>query len=496
MKTAFRRLKVLVAAAHAFALSACMLVGGDALVTPGGAEDFPNTVTELGKIALVEFSSSGDWEQVQNIELPEMPTLDGLDSLQIAPPQAKVAALGKSGGLGKTSIDTLDLSLWEVDYNKLFEAIVLGRLYAYAYDSTATAVRRDTVIVQYLGARTSISAVQDSIESNPGKFLLPLDYRGVVRTAATGVRRWYRLRNTDGVGEMDLAEYATYTPLPNGGEHRRYAKIYSPEGGFEEADQVPESYELLRRGPGGDTLEWTLVRDADWDRKLWGAGSSGIVDIFTRVRNPESQPALARMHVSMRADFRHSTVNGDSLRQLNYQEQRWLRSGGNVIFTLNGTGTGSLLAANDTAIMVVDTTYSLQDSAIKYTARYKLLLGARTDRMQDHKLVGYGISKYARLGPVFHTLSVFAPTVPVPMGQSGFEGLLSFTVAYRNEDTVKTEGSIGPNGMDLTVRSLKEGVASSFQVLLDAAGNLLQFTPIPQDATATAKLAKRAPAKP
>jgi hypothetical protein len=491
MKTAFRRLKVMVAAAHAFALSACMLVGGDALVSPGGAEDFPNTVTELGKIAISEFSSSGDWEQVQNIELPEMPTLDGLDSLQIAPPNAKFAVLGKSGGLGKTSIDTLNLALWEVDYNKLFEAIVLGRLYAYAYDSTATAVRRDTVIVLYLGPRTSITAVQDSIESNPGKFLLPLDYRGVVRTTATGVRQWYRLRNTDGVGAMDLAEYATYTPLAGGGEHRRYAKIYDPENSLEEANQVPEAYELLRRGPAGDTLEWTLVRDADWDRKLWGPGSSGIVDIFTRVRNPESQPALARIHVSMRADFRHSTVTGDSLRQLNYQEQRWLRSGGNVIFTFNGTGTGSLLAANDTAIMVVDTTYSLQDSAIKYTARYKLLLGARTDRMQDHKLLGYGISKYARLGPVFHTLSVFAPDSAVPMGQSGFAGRLSFTVAYRNEDTVKTEGSIGPNGLDVTVRSIKEGVTTSYEVLMDAAGKLLQVTPISTDATSTAKRAPK-----
>jgi hypothetical protein len=491
MKTAFRRpLATLAAAVHAFALSACMLVGGDALVSPGGAEDFPNTVTELGKIALGEFSSSGDWEQVQNIELPQMPTLSGLDSLQIAPPQAKFAA----SGLGKTSLDTINLALWELDLtgNKPFEAYFYGRITAYAYDSTATSVRRDTVIALYLGDRGA-PGVFDSVQNNPGKWLLPLDYRGVIRTTATGVRQWYRLRNTDSKGDLDVAEYATFTPLAGGGMHRKWVKYNGPEGAYLESNPVPEEYELLRRGPAGDTLEWTLVRDADWDHKLWGAGLNGVVDLYTRVRNPESQPELARMHVYMRADFRHSAVNGDSLRQLNYQEQRWLRSGGNVTFTFHGTGTGSLLAPNDTAVMTIDTVYGLRDSSIKYTARYKLLLGERTDRMQDHKLVGYGISKYNRLGDVFHTLSVFAPTVPVPMGQSGFEGQISFTVAYRNEDTVQTQGSIGPQGLDLTVRSIKEGVSSSFEVLLDAAGKLLQYTPIAADATATAKRAPRKP---
>ena len=491
MKTAFRRL---LAAAHAFAFSACMLAGGDALVSPGGAEDFPNTVTELGKIALGEFSSSGDWEQVQNIELPEMPTLTGLDSLQISPPGAKVAVLGKSGKLCKVSgIDTLDMSRWQLDYNRLLEAYLFGRIYAYAYDSTETYVRRDTVIALFIGERSGgAQAALDSAQANPGKNLLPTDYRGVIRTTATGVRQWYRLRNTDGQGPIDIAEYATMTPVSGGGLHRRYAKIYDPENSLEEANQVPEEYELLRRGPAGDTLEWTLVRDADWDHKLWGPGQSGVVDLYLRVRNPESQPELSRIHTYMRADFRHSVADGDSLRQLSYQEQRWLRSGGNVTFTFQGLRSGGLLAANDTALMTIDTTYALSDSSIKYTANYKLLLGAATDRMSEHKLVAFGVSKYSRLGPVFHTLSVFAPSAPVPMGQS-FEGLLSFMTAYRNGDTVQTTGSIGPQGLSATVHSIKEGIASSVEVVLDASGKLLSYTPIAADATATAK---RAPAKP
>src|SRR5690606_23139552 len=76
MKTALRRLG---AAAAAFALSACMLTGGDTLVTPGGAEDFPNTVNTLARIAAEDIAAGGQWEQAQAVQLPELPDLGGFD---------------------------------------------------------------------------------------------------------------------------------------------------------------------------------------------------------------------------------------------------------------------------------------------------------------------------------------------------------------------------------------------------------------------------------
>jgi hypothetical protein len=480
MRTALRRL---LAAAQAFALSACMLVGGDALVTPGGAEDFPNTVTALGRIAVGDISSSTQWEQAANIELPPVPDLGGLDSLQIEPPQAKFAVLGKA------AIDTLDFTLWQLDYNRPLELLFSRRVYAYAVDSTATRVRRDTVTALYLGSSLSVSML-DSVQADPGKYLLPLDYRGAVTWPATGVRQSYRLRNLDFQGDMDVGEYVTLTPLEGGGSLRKWVKIHGAEGAFRNPNPVPEEYELLRRGPAGDTLEWTLVKDADWDRRLWNDSGRGVVDLFLRVRNPESQPDLLRMHVYMRAGFHYRPVLGDSLSQLQYQEQRWLRNGRIVTFTFQGAGaSGALLLPNDTARMTVDTVFALRDSMIKYNAAYDLILGSSPDRMQEHKLRGYAIGKFWRRGPVFSTRSTLVPTVPVSMGQADFSGAIAFTAAYVNGDTVKSEGTMSAAGLNLTVSQVKQGAAQTYQVVLDAAGKLIQATPVPPDATGTARRA-------
>lgn len=171
MSPAIRRLA---AAAQALALSACMLTGGDALVRPGGAEDFPNTVTALGRIAVADISAGAEWEQLQNLELPEMPEIGGLDSLRVDPPAAKFAVLGKA------AVDTLDLNLWQIDQARLFEAYFYGRVYAYAVDSGAQHVRRDTVSALYLGPRVFSASLFDSVQADPGKYLLPVDYRGAI----------------------------------------------------------------------------------------------------------------------------------------------------------------------------------------------------------------------------------------------------------------------------------------------------------------------------
>jgi hypothetical protein len=500
MKSAFRRF---VSAAQAFALtsalSACMLTGGDTLVVPGGAEDFPNTVTPLGRIAVSDFSAVNDWEQIP-VVTPPMPELPSLDSLQIAPPGAKMAVLGKAGVLAKgfsNGIDTLNMELWTVDTTRAIEAYFFGRIYAYAYDSSAASVRRDTVMAQYLGdmsqinlSLSSLMAVRDSIVANPGKFLMPLDFRGAVVALnpttglPTGVRQAYRLRNINATGTMDVAEYQTITPREDGGTHRKWVKIYGPEGAYANADAVPEEFELLLRGPAGDTLSWTLVKDADWDRKLWTSEASGVVDLFFRVRNPQAQPQLSRMHSYLRANYRQIPGIGDSLSQLDYQEQRWLRSGGNVTFTFRGLGTPeNRLVGGDTAVMTVDTVFALRDSLIKYSAVYKMLLGPVPDRMTEHKLVGYSVAKNWRRGALFSNTSYFFPATPVLVGQPGFTGTMSTTSVYVNGDTTTTLGTIDSSGFNLQVRSVKNNIASTYDIVLNAAGDLVSYTPVLPDAT-------------
>jgi hypothetical protein len=492
MKTAMRRA---LAAAFALALlSGCMLEGGDSLVTPGGAEDFPNTVNSLGRIAAGDIAAGTQWEQAGTVQLPEMPALGGLDSLQLAPPQptGKRAALAK---IADALTDTLNLSLWTIDQStgRYLEAYFFGRIYAYSYDSTATYVRRDTVVALYIGDRsaigisTGISALITQIQAEPGKYLMPLEYRGAVQWASTGIRQGYRLRNTDSQGDLDAAEYAVTTPLPEGGTLRRGVKLYGPDGAFRTPGQTPEEVEILHRGVANDTLEWTVARDADGDRRLWAAGDSGIVDVNLYVRNPAAQPAVSSMRSYVHAMFRHTT-DTDSLLQLVYQEKRWLRDGRVTGFALQGTIPGSVPAPGDTARMTVDTMYTPQDSMVVYSASYDLRAGSAPYRTAEHALLGFKVSKFWRKGPVFHVVSNFATSTPLPMGQGPFEGTMQSLAAYFSGDTVQTEGAIARDSLNLTIRQVKRGVTSSYEVALDAAGKLLRppvvVTP---DATLTAK---------
>jgi|GEM_PF-7039721 len=521
MKTAFSRF---VAAAQAFALtgalagaslgvlSACMFSGGDTLAVPGGAEDFPNTVAPvLGRIAVSEVATVGEWENIP-VVTPPMPQLPSLDSLQIAPPGAKRAVLGKAGRVAAASLDTLDLSLWNVDTsaNRVLEAYFFGYIYAYAYDSSASGVRRDTVMAQYLGdpsqidrSNNAIARLLDSIEADPGRYLLPLVYRGTVVAlnpstgAPTGARQSYRLRNTNGTGTLDAAEYRTVTPVEGGRTHTKWVKIYGPEGAYADPDAVPEEFELLLRGPAGDTLSWTRVVDADWDRKLWTSTASGVVDLFFRVRNTHPESTLTRMHSTLRALYRQIPGRGDSLAQLSYQEQRWLRNGRNVVFTFQGTArTDGLLVGGDTATMTLDTTYALTDSMIKYSAAYKMLLGPVADRMADHRMVTFSVGKYWRAGELFSNMSLFRPAAPVPMGQSGFTGTMFTTSAYRNGDSSTTSGTVDSNGFALQVSTIKQGITSTYNVVLNAAGDLVSYKNVTASPDATAAPRRAVPLRP
>jgi hypothetical protein len=404
------------------------------------------------------------------------------------------------------------MSLWTIDTSetRVIEAYWFGRIYAYAYDSSAGAVRRDTVMAQYLGDlaeidvgdKAAISKLGDSINANPGKYLLPIDFRGAVVAldpatgTPTGVRQTYRLRNSNATGTMDVAEYQTLTPTENGGTHRKWVKIYGPEGAYADPQAVPEEFELLLRGPTGDTLSWTSVKDADWDRKLWTSSASGVVDLSFRVRNPESQPELSRMHSSLRAVYRQVPGVGDSLNQLSYLEQRWLRSGRSVTFTFTGLGRDGLLVGNDTALMTLDTTYALRDSMIKFSAAYKMLLGPVPDHMNTHRLVGYSVGKYWRAGEMFSNVSHFLPSAPVLVGQPGFSGLMSTTSAYMNGDSVTTQGSIDSNGFNLQVRTIKDAVVSTYNVVMDAAGELISYTKVNAPDATVVTPRRAVPAKP
>lgn len=492
MKTALRRFLV---AAPAFALSACLFTGDDALFSGGGGggEDFPNTVESLGKVAVADVSSHTQWQQLQDVEFPDPPNLEGLDSLQVDLPQsAGPSSLSKTVSLTGASLDSIDLSLWQLDSSpaRQQEALETGRMYAYATRETQDSARGDTLVV-FIRDRFSVidpdalldpdpeellesaRALLDSIIANPDRWLVPLEARGTVTLKASGVRKTYRLVNLDRAGDFDEATYGTVTPLSDGGTDRKWTRLYGAEGSHRDEGTPPEIYEHLRRGAGGDTLAWTRLRDVDGDRRLWADSGSGIVELQRIVRGEEAPAGVGRLSLHMRAEMHHAgdIGGGDSLRQLFFREERRLSGGSNVSFTFEGAGESPLLRAGDTAQMVVDTVFFFRDSLIRYTADYRLLLGPVPERLDGHKLVGYGVSRNWRTGPLRSTLSEFTPTIPLPLGEA-YEGDMVTVAAYFNGDTIRTEGSAGPGGVDMILRRILPDSEEAYRVVIDSAGNV------------------------
>lgn len=476
----------MLAVASACVLSACLLEEGGSLFSGGGGgEDFPNTVQNLGRVTVTDVASATQWQQLQDLELPEPPDLDGLDSLQVELPQPGTG-LGKSlmaatvsppaGGLAKSTLDTIDLSLWQLDLGgtRIQEALLFGRLHAYAQQELPGLSRSDTLVV-FIRDRfsvTPVSSLLDSIQADPERWLMPLEVRGAL-IEANGSRRTYRLVNSNRTETFDEATFTTVTPLPDGGTDRKRVRIHGPEGAYAEPGAVPEEFEHLRRAAGGDTLEWTLIRDADWDRRLWDETGSGVVELFRIVRGSSAPTGVRRLTLNMRAGMRRGAgEGGDTLLQLRLHEERHLMNGATASFAFEGTGDGALLLAGDTARMQIDTVYFYRDSLVRYGASYRLLLGSAPEKIDEHKLLDFVVARNWRTGPVRSTVSAFIPEVPLPIGQA-FEGMMSTVAAYVNGDTIRTEGSAGPQGADVTLRKIRAGVEEVWRVLIDPAGTVL-----------------------
>jgi hypothetical protein len=380
-------------------------------------------------------------------------------------------------------------------------------LKVYMSHVSGTQRRNDTITCKYTRPNETIDEIlgkMDSIRANPLAFLRPYSVRGAIRMSST---EWqtYWIRDLDNVvdqgsgqGTMDWAEYAVYTVnTADSSVFRKRVRIYGKDSAYARPGAPPEEYELLRRAANRDTLEWTLVKDLTGTRRLWNDSGTGRVELSLRARNPAAQPDLVRMHVLMRADLRHNEASGDSLKQLSYFEQRWLRNGRISTFSLQGVRTGSpLMVPNDSARMTVDTVYALRDSMIRYSALYDLRLGPAPERMQEHSLLGYRVNKFWRSGLIASTTSKFESSAPVPMGQAGgFQGEMDVTAAYANGDTVQTTGTISGDSLNLVLRQVKQGVTESYHVILDTAGKLLASEKLTAPADAT-RIAPRRPEDP
>jgi len=460
-------------AAAILLLAGCMLSGGDTFYgsaqVGGGGEDFPNTVNRLGKIAAADVNSAADWKQVQNLELPEIPAIR-LDSLRVDPPLFKQAA----SGLGKIAASEECLpAFWTWDITELLRQ---RRIRKITCSADSVAVRRDTLFYYYAGG--DLPATQE-FEAKPDSFMSLVGSNGSITYTGQDKVQYYRCSNLDTLGGLDYGDFVTvqYGAGRQTATFQRY-EIYGPDGAYLDPKAAPEEFEYTRVNAAGDTLEWKRMRDADGDRKFWGAAGTGLVTFERLVSEPDNEPATARLALVMKARLTHDAVNGDNLKRMYYKDARVLRNGRVTGFSFFGTASDSVLRAMDTAAVTSDTVFAATDSMKTFHGVYTLKLGADPDSMSTHSLLGFGIDKAWRRGPLRSSVTSFKPAKPVPSNQSGFSGVMTSAGAYANGDSVFTTGTIDSTGIELEYRGVKSGKEEAFKLLYDLNGNVVG-SPVP-----------------
>lgn len=462
----------LFAAAAAFFLAGC-LAGGDtffdrnARVGGGGGEDFPNTVNRLGKIAAADVGAAGGWEELQNLELPEIPDVGNLDSLRVEPPLFRRSALGKRAA----SEDCLP-PYWTWDIQ---EFVRFRRIRKITCDEDSVAIRRDTLFYHYAGSfhadSTKLPATREEFEAKPDSFVTLVSSRGSIVWPLADKVQYFRAVNLDTAGGLDHGDFLTlqYAPGRQSAAVQR-VKIYGRDGAYLNEAAAPEEFEYARLGAAGDTLEWKRMRDADGDRAFYDGQNTGLVTFERMVRSPENEPGTSRLTLFMKARLFHSS-GGDSLQRLYYRDARALKNGRQAAFSFLGTDADSALRANDTAVVTSDTLYAAADSMKSHHAAYDLLLGPAPEAMNGHALIGFGIQKAWKRGPLTHSNTSFTPPAPATAGQERFLGVMTFEGAYANGDSVRTVGNVTAEGMEMDYRGVKSGKEEAFRLLFDLEGN-------------------------
>ena len=470
--TVFGRLFVM--ASVALLLAGCMLDGGDTfynsgnVAAGGGGEDFPNTVDRLGKIAASDVNAASGWEDLQSLELPEIPDIGNLDSLRVEPPLFKRTGLRKIAA----SEDCL-APFWTWD---IVEFVKFRRIRKITCDEDVVATRRDTLFYYYAGSfdldSTILPATPEEFEANPDSFVTLVASRGSISWKTVDKVQYYRATNLDSVGGLDHGDFVTlqYEAGRQAAVVQR-VKIYGPNGAYLSPTAPPEEFEYVRLGSTGDTLEWKRMRDVDGDRAFWNAQNTGLVTFERMVRSPENEPGTDRLRLFMKAQLTHDSVTGDNLKRLYYKDARLLRNGRVTAFSFLGTDPDSVLRANDTAIVMSDTVFATTDSMKTYHGAYSLLLGAVPEAMDGHALVGFGIEKSWRRGPLRYSTTSFMPPAPAIAGQGRFLGVMKFLGAYANGDTIRTVGNVTAEGMEMDYQGVKSGKQEAYRLLFDLNGN-------------------------
>jgi len=410
-----------------------------------GGEDFPNTVTVLGKVASDGIASQSSWDQFQ--EIPVLPDLKAGDSLDLIPP-ASPAALPKGSGSFADSI------LWDSS------TIALGYFRKIVIQDSVLKLkfRHDTLTYRADG------------DTVPGNEIL-LGATGFALTTLPYKMKVYRIVNLDSAGAPDQADYGEIVRALDSTQRFQHLRVFGMNGVYASAaDRRVMEYSFLRLR-GSDTLDWIQALDADKDGTLWGAGDSGVIELRYQGHLPSAKLHVERMSLSLRAKI---YGKGASSVPLLYHDSRLLKNGIATVFHVQGTGADSLMRLGDSALVTFDQIFPADASIVESHGRFRVLLGAIAWRFYDNQMLGFELDRSWRAGPIRHAVLTYAPDAPIRPGQLDPAGNFLLSLGYEDGATGEVNGSFRGGNLNADLLELRQGLRKAFRLVYDARGNLLR----------------------
>lgn len=449
-------------------LSACLLDNRRA-----GAEDFPNTMEPLGKIAAEDWQSQGDWEQFS--DRPQPAAESGSDSLVGALPDVAVAleaalpALPRAGAFTPTASPEGDASGSGGAGLAKTGAVSVG-LFIDSAAGTATLVRVDDAVLK-IQSDTLVFALGDLWDDplRRGEALRSL--RGSQAQKVSARRLDYLARDENEDGRLDWGRFVSV--LPGLGENvREEIAVYTAgsDGALGGGDDALVLHAHLRLA-GPDTLESVWTRDADGDSVLFRADGSGKVRVERFVRNPLLRP---RVDWARQTYLVTAFADGGDPVPLRFREEREMADGSAVLVQAHGIGADSTLNPGDTARVRVETDFPEGAGRLSRKAVFTAVVGEDARRFGDWRMLRYAIESELASGPLASVAFSARLDAPGEPGQLRAEGEFTLRANLRGGGSAVLEGALRNRRLEASLVVEGADGEGRYEAVWDEAGALLE----------------------
>jgi hypothetical protein len=427
-----------------FLISGCLFAVKDD--RQAGAEDFPNTLEPLGKVAVGQVAAQGDWNEFDNVPASVAGIAEADSNLMQATSVEGVA-------LAKNGVGSNDTIFWDRTDT------VLGIVKRIRWRSgPGVQQQEDTLVYRYDEAIRT--------QSEPDYLLLA---RNGELTRLGLVKTW-RFINTDTLGALDRGVLRLIVTT---GQITKFHKIEVRLDSASDPEK-PKSFEWISytfvRTRGMDTLETVSVNDNDSDGLLWH-GDSGEVRMNHTLFNPPLRPALEKSSIRIRGTLLRT---GFVLRPHFFQEDRQERDGKMVSFRIRGRSSDSIFSQGDTVTIERSVTFDTSASLMERSDAFKVVLAALPRDFSNNRLLSYSATWIWRQGLIRESRFTFKADAPVSPAELRAQGTLHMTVVYMDGAEGQADGFYSKDKLTAKYKETRKGITKRFQVIWDKLGEVLE----------------------